>query len=81
MPNNRIIHYGILIVVATVLLWVGAELTKRIEWILPYTAGIGVALIVAGFIHEYWRSRHSRPASDRALHLPEAGSNQTRENR
>jgi hypothetical protein len=30
MPNNRVIYWGIVVLVATVLLWIGAELTKRI---------------------------------------------------
>ena len=55
--KNRWIHLGILIVVASALIWLGAELSKRIEWILPYTAGVGVLLIVAGFAME--RRRHS----------------------
>jgi hypothetical protein len=32
MPNNRIINWGIVVLVATMLLWIGAELTKRIAW-------------------------------------------------
>jgi hypothetical protein len=55
--KNRFIYYGIRILVATVSLWLGAELTKRVEWVLPYTAGLSIALIVGGFIYEWWRTR------------------------
>lgn len=57
MPNNRVIYWGIVVLVATVLLWIGAELTKRIEWLLPYAAAAGVLLIVGGFIFEVWKKR------------------------
>lgn len=69
MPNNRIIYYGIVVLAATVLLWIGAELTKRIEWILPYTGGIAVLMIVGGFVHELWKRRRAGPT-------PDAGSKQ-----
>jgi hypothetical protein len=57
MPNNRIIYWGIVVLVATVLLWIGAELTKRIAWALPYAGSIGVLMIMGGFIYELWKSR------------------------
>ncbi len=63
MPNNRIIYWGITALVATVLLWIGAELTKRIEWALPYAGGISVAMVVGGFIYELWKSRAARDNS------------------
>ena len=62
MPNNRIIYWGIVVLVATVLLWIGAELTKRIEWVLPYAAGLGVLMVVSGFIYELWKSRSTKNA-------------------
>jgi hypothetical protein len=52
MPKNKIIYCGILVVAATALMWLGAEVAKRIEWIFPYTAIAGAALIVAGIIVE-----------------------------
>lgn len=61
MPNNRVIYWGVVILVATALLWIGAELTKRIAWILPYTAGLSILMIVGGFIHEWWRSGRLGP--------------------
>jgi protein-S-isoprenylcysteine O-methyltransferase Ste14 len=60
MPNNRIIYWGIVVLVATVLLWIGAELTKRIEWALPYVGGIGVLMTIGGFIYEFWKSRAAK---------------------
>jgi hypothetical protein len=62
MPNNRIIYWGIVLLVVTVLLWIGAELTKRIEWALPYAGSVGVAMVVGGFIYELWKSRTARPS-------------------
>lgn len=46
-----------MVLVATVLLWIGAELTKRIEWALPYAGGIGVLMVMGGIIYELWKSR------------------------
>lgn len=60
MPNNRVIYIGTVILVVAVLVWIGAELAKRVEWILPYAAGVGVTLIVAGFIYELWKSRAAK---------------------
>jgi hypothetical protein len=57
MPNNRVIYTGLMVLVATVLLWIGAELTKRIEWALPYAGGLGVVLVVGGSIYELWKAR------------------------
>lgn len=60
MPNNRVIYWGIVVLVATVLLWIGAELTKRIEGALPYAGAIGVLMVVGGFIFELWKTRSGR---------------------
>lgn len=62
MPNNRAIYVGVVVLVITVLVWIGAELTRRVEWMLPYAAGAGVFLIVSGAIYEIWSRRR---ASDR----------------
>jgi hypothetical protein len=48
MPQNKIIYAGVVVIVATVLLWIGAELTKRIEWLLPWLGGAGVVLLLVG---------------------------------
>jgi hypothetical protein len=57
MPRNRFIYWGIVTLVATVSLWLGAELTKRVEWILPYTGGLAIAMIVGGFAYEWRKTR------------------------
>ena len=57
MKNNRLVHYGALIVTASVLIWLGAELSKRIVWMLPYAIGVGVLLIVIGFFMEQQRKK------------------------
>jgi hypothetical protein len=54
MSHNRLVHYGILVIVASVFIWVGAQLTKRIEWIVPYAGGAGVVMVLLGL---YWAHR------------------------
>lgn len=62
VARNRLIDSGVILIVASVLVWIGAELTRRIEWLLPYTGGAGVALVVAGTVFEWWRvGRRSAP--------------------
>jgi hypothetical protein len=53
-------YYGVLIVVASALIWMGAWLTKRIEWILPYTGAVGVVLIIIAVAMEL-RNRGDAP--------------------
>jgi hypothetical protein len=57
MPRNRLMYYGVLIVAASALIWIGAWLTRRIEWILPYTGMVGVFLIVTGVAIEFRNRR------------------------
>lgn len=57
MPNNRAIYWGIVLLVSTVLLWIGAELTRRIAFAFPYMGGVAILFIVGGFIQEIWRGR------------------------
>ena len=63
MTHNRVIYYGFLVVLATLLIWAGTELTRRIEWFLPYAGGIGLAMVLGGAIYEWWRSRDPKPAT------------------
>jgi hypothetical protein len=65
-PNNRFICWGYVLLVTTVLLWIGTELTKRIGGLLPYGAGVGVHLIMGGFVCEIRQNRigGSLPPSD-----------------
>lgn len=60
MPENRVMYLGIVLIVAAASLWVGAELTKRIEWTVPYIGAAGIVLVVAGVALEFWKSK--RPA-------------------
>jgi hypothetical protein len=69
MPKNRLIYYGLLILAASVLLWIGAELTKRIAWILPYTAAVGVGVALLGMIQESWRIRREARLPPDSQHL------------
>jgi hypothetical protein len=57
MPKNKLIYYGILIVAATALLWVGYQITNVALMILPWTGGIGALTIVAGLFTEMQRSK------------------------
>ena len=58
MPENRGMYLGIVLVAAAVSLWLGAELTRRIEWTVPYVGGAGVVLGVA---LEFWKARKAPP--------------------
>jgi hypothetical protein len=57
MPENRILYFGTVLIVAAASLWVGAELTRRVEWIVPYVGGAGIVLVVLGVILEFWKAR------------------------
>lgn len=57
MPENRLMYLGIVLIVAAVSVWLGAELSRRIEWTVPYLGGAGVVLVVLGVILEFWRAR------------------------
>lgn len=70
MPQNIAIKLGVIVLVASALLWVGAELTQRIEWILPYTAAASVVLIVLGVLHELWKGKSHPPDSSTEGHQP-----------
>ncbi len=72
MPRNRFIYWGIVSLVATVSLWLGAELTKRIEWILPYTGGLAIAMIVGGFVYEWRKTRKLRTITAEPVDLKPA---------
>jgi len=60
MPSNRVMYIGVLLVAAAACIYVGAWLTKRIEWIVPYIFGLGALLLIAGMILEV-RKRKSKP--------------------
>jgi hypothetical protein len=57
MPHNRLIYLGIVAIVVAVSLWLGAELTRRIEWVVPYVGGAGIALVILGVAREIWKAK------------------------
>ena len=59
MPENRLMYLGIVLIVAAVSLWLGAELTRRIEWTVPYVGGAGIVLVVLGFGLEFWKAKNA----------------------
>lgn len=63
MPKNRVIYAGLLLVVGSALVWLGAEFTRRIEWLLPYTMVAGIALLVVGAGIEVYQKRQRAPKS------------------
>ncbi len=52
MPKNRLMYVGILVLVASVLLYAGAQLALHVAFILPYPGGVGVLLIVVAAFME-----------------------------
>jgi hypothetical protein len=52
MPQNKLLYIGLLVVAASALIWVGAWLTARIEFAVPYAIGVGALMIIAGLVME-----------------------------
>jgi hypothetical protein len=63
MPKNRLIYYGLILLVGTVGLWIGVELARRIIWLLPYLGGLAVLMIAIGAAYEY-RRRGRAPSNE-----------------
>ena len=63
MPTNKLIYFGVIVIAASALLWVGAELAKRVEWMLPYSA-------VAGALHTILYNNAEKTLISIALWLP-----------
>ena len=63
--QNGLIYWGIVVLMASLLLWLGVELAKRIEWFLPYAGGLGLSLIAVGYLLELRKARKAR-ASNRS---------------
>lgn len=61
MPENRLMYLGIVLIVAAVSVWLGAELTRRIEWTVPYVGGAGIVLVVLAVVLEFWKAK--RPSA------------------
>lgn len=60
MPKNPFIYYGLLVIVASAAVFLGAELTKRIEFAVPYALGVGVVLLVIGIYTEMRKKQGSK---------------------
>ena len=50
MPENRLMYIAIVLIVAAAGIWIGAELTRRVEWTVPYLGGAGIALLINAFL-------------------------------
>lgn len=61
MPRNRFIYVGVLVVGASALLYIGGQIIRTIEWFLPWSAGVGVALILLGLFVEMRKSGKPTP--------------------
>ena len=57
MPTNRLMYIGILLIVAGASLFVGAELARRTEWMVPFLGVAGVVLVLVGVVLEFWPTR------------------------
>lgn len=66
MPRNRVLYLGVLVVAASALLYLGGVLIKLIEWILPWSAGVGVALILIGLWMELQKNKKPKPVADQS---------------
>lgn len=84
MPKNSIMYLGVLIVAASALLWLGAQITKMVEWALPWAGGIGVILIIAGVFMELRKrvesgvsGSNTHVTSDKAATYQEASGTET----
>lgn len=52
MPKNRFMYAGILLIAASAVLWVAAQILKRVEYALFTVAIIGVILVIVGLVME-----------------------------
>jgi hypothetical protein len=59
MLTSPFTYLGLSVVAASASIWVGAELTRRIEWVVPWTGGLGFFLIRIGL------ARRREPAAGR----------------
>ncbi len=70
MPKNRVMYLGVLVLSASVLLYLGAVLLNYIQWFLPWSAGAGVALILIGLAMELRKSAKAKAATEAAASMP-----------
>ncbi len=60
MPKSKVIYTGLILILASALLWVGAWLTKQIEFILPYTGILGILVCILGVVIEIKKSKEAK---------------------
>lgn len=66
MPKNPFIYYGLLLIVGTAAIYVGAWLTQKIEFILPFTLGLGILLVILGVLIENKKKQAQQEAPEAA---------------
>jgi uncharacterized membrane protein YfcA len=67
MPQNKLLYLGLLIVAAAALIYVGAWLTAKIEFAVPYAIGVGAIMIIAGLVME---SKKKKAAAEESTTSP-----------
>jgi hypothetical protein len=63
--QSSLIYWGIVVVMASLLLWLGVQLARRIEWFLPYAGGFGLCLIVTGYFLELRKGPRPKNGQDK----------------
>jgi hypothetical protein len=63
MPKNKLIYYGILIIAATALLWLGYYIMQAAFYALPATAAIGIVMVILGMVMEAKKAK--QPEGDK----------------
>ncbi|GIV05656.1 MAG: hypothetical protein KatS3mg016_1231 [Fimbriimonadales bacterium] len=80
MPRNKFIYVGVLVVAASALLYIGGQIIRTIEWFLPWSAGVGIALILIGLFVEMRKSGKPTPiASGSAVNEQKSTTAQTQD--
>ncbi|MGH9463857.1 MAG: hypothetical protein ACRD1X_21860 [Vicinamibacteria bacterium] len=59
MPTNPFTYLGVLVVAASTSIWIGAELTRRFEWVVPWAGGLGIFLLLIGLAQDARARRRS----------------------
>lgn len=70
MPKNRWLYIGLLTIAGAALIYVGAWLTQRIDFIVPYAFGVGVVLIIVGLVQEAKKKKDGDAAPEGAPPTP-----------
>lgn len=64
MPKNRFMYAGILLIAASAVLWVAAQILKRVEYALFTVAIIGVILVIVGMVLEAREGKEALKPAD-----------------